>query len=103
MNHRARLRHEHEVAVLARMEFARIELLAANVGLRMGDHSSVPRDNKLSLSNLTHALSAAPNVTLLGSVVLGMLLVGPKRIVPVVLRTGFTSWVARNVRGVVGR
>ena len=103
MNHRARLRHEHEAAVLARMELTRIELLSANVSLRMGEHSPVPGDSKLSLSNLAHALKEAPNVTLLGSVVLGMLLVGPKRIVPIVLRTGFTSWIARNVRSVVGR
>ena len=103
MNHRARLRHELESAVLARMELTRTELLAANVSLRIGEHAPVPGDNRLTLSNIGHALTAAPNVTLLGSIVLGSLLVGPKRIVPVVLRTGLTTWVARNVRGFVGR
>jgi len=103
MNHRARFRRELEAAVLTRMELTRTQLLAANVGLRMGEHTSRPRKNALTLSNIGRALIAAPNVTLLGSIVLGSLLLGPKRIVPVVLRTGLTGWVARNVRAFVAR
>lgn len=101
MNHRARLRRELEAAVLTRMELTRAQLLAANVGLRLGEHTSKPRQTALTLSNIGRALIAAPNVTLLGSIALGALLLGPKRIVPVVLRAGLTGWVAHNVRAFV--
>lgn len=101
MNHRARLRRELETAVLTRMELTRTQLLTANVGLRIGEYTPRQRENALTLSNLGRALIAAPNVTLLSSIVLGTLLLGPKRIVPVVLRTGLTGWIARNVRAFV--
>jgi len=103
MNARARARDELRAALLAHMELTRAELLAANVGLRIGDHTSSPRENALTLWNVGRALRAAPNVTLLGSILLAAFFVGPKRIVPVVLRTGLTSWVARNVKAFVGR
>jgi hypothetical protein len=35
---------------------------------------------------------------MLGSILLGTLLIGPKRVMPVVLRSGLTGWIARNIR-----
>jgi hypothetical protein len=35
---------------------------------------------------------------MLGSILLGTLLVGPRRVVPFMLRTGLTGWIARNIR-----
>ncbi|MCP3711583.1 hypothetical protein M3I54_32310 [Paraburkholderia sp. CNPSo 3274] len=98
MSHRARLRrHASEAVLLSHMELARAQLLAANVGSRLVERASA-RTNSLSVANVGRALIAAPNVTLLGSLLLGTLLIGPRRVVPVVLRTGLTGWIARNVR-----
>jgi hypothetical protein len=98
MNRRTRLRREHEAAVLTRMELTRTQLLIANIGLRLGQYPSGPRDNALSITNLRYALAAAPRVTLLGSALLGTLVFGPKRVVPMLARTGLLGWVARNMR-----
>ncbi|MGN6666332.1 MAG: hypothetical protein ACTHKH_05095 [Trinickia sp.] len=103
MNRRGKLRRELESATLTRMEATRTQLLAANVGLRIGDQASKRGDNALTLWNIARALSAAPTVTLLGSIVFGSLLVGPKRVVPVVLRKGLTGLIARNVKTFVAR
>jgi hypothetical protein len=98
MNRRARLNREAAEAVLLNhMKLTRAQLLAANVGSRALDRAT-HRANSLSLANVVRALSSAPYVTLLGSIVLGTLLVGPRRVVPLVLRTGLTGWVARNIR-----
>jgi hypothetical protein len=102
MNGRAQ-RRELESGLLARMEATRTQLLSANVDLRISDHASRRGDNALTLWNIGRALSAAPTVTLLGSVVFGALLVGPKHVVPVVVRKGLTGLIARNVRTFVAR
>lgn len=98
MNHRARLRREREAAVLARMELARTQLLIANIGLRLGQYPAGAHDNALSIANLGRALAGAPRVTLLGSAVLGTVVFGPKRVVPMLARTGLLGWVVRNMR-----
>lgn len=98
MNPRARLRRQREAAMLMRMEVTRVQLLAANVGSRLDEQMAKAPSNALTLPNIGRALFAAPNVTLLGSVVLGSLLVGPKRIVPLVLRSGLPGLVARRAR-----
>ncbi len=100
---RAQLRRDLESATLTRMEATRTQLLAANVGLRMSEHASKRGDNALTLWNIGRALSAAPSVTLLGSVLFGSLLVGPRHVVPLVLRKGLTGLITRNVRALVGR
>ena len=101
MNRRAQLRRELPSATLTRMEATRTQLLAANVGLRLSDSESKRGDNALTLRNIGRALSEAPAVTLLGSVILGTLLIGPRHVVPVVLRKGLTGLIARNVRSFV--
>ncbi|QGZ63143.1 hypothetical protein [Paraburkholderia acidisoli] len=98
MNPRARLRRQREAAMLMRMEVTRVQLLAANVGSRLNDQAAKTPGSSLTLPNIGRALFAAPNVTLLGSVVLGSLLVGPKRIVPLVLRSGLPGLIARRAR-----
>lgn len=103
MNRRAHLRRELESATLTRMEATRTQLLAANVGSRLSDHASSKGENALTLWNIGRALSAAPTVTLIGSVVFGSLLIGPRRVVPVLLRKGLTGLIARNVRSFVAR
>ena len=103
MNGRSEQRRLREAAIIDRMALARAELLAANLEAR--DRRSRKKrtsDQALTLSNVGRALLDAPTVTLLVSIALGSLIVGPKRIVPVVLRTGLTGWVAHNVRTFIG-
>ncbi|MBN3852153.1 hypothetical protein G3N59_02045 [Paraburkholderia sp. Ac-20340] len=96
MNRRTRLRHAREAALLTRMEMARTELLLANIGLRLG--LAAPRDQSLSIANLGRALAGAPRVTLLGSALLGTVVFGPKRVLPMMARSGWLGWIAHNVR-----
>jgi hypothetical protein len=98
MSRRARLnRQAAETVLLSHMELTRAQLLMANVGSRAGEYASA-RANSLSVANIGRALYAAPHVTMLGSILLGTLLIGPKRVMPVVLRSGLTGWIARNIR-----
>lgn len=101
MNGRSEQRRLQEAAIIGRMALARTRLLAANLELR-DRRARKERTGALTLSNIGRALLDAPTVTLLVSIVLGSLIVGPKRIVPVVARAGFTGWVARNVRTFIG-
>lgn len=107
MKHEFDLRRAHEAAVLERMQMTREQFRAADRALRTAGHRSAAQDGQnslaLTLTNVAQALYEAPRVTLLGSVVLAALILGPKRVVPLVVRTGLTSWVARNVRAAVGR
>lgn len=103
MNGRTEQRRQREADIVNRMALARAQLLAANLELRdMRARKKRASDSGLTLSNVGRALLDAPTVTLLVSIVLGSLIVGPKRIVPVVVRAGFTGWVARNVRTFIG-
>ena len=98
MRRRARLnRQAAEAVLLSHMELTRAQLLAANVGVRAVEHASA-RANSLSVANIGRALSAAPHVTMLGSILLGTLLIGPRRVALIVLRTGLPGWIARNIR-----
>ncbi|MCP3716432.1 hypothetical protein [Paraburkholderia sp. CNPSo 3281] len=98
MSRRARLnRRTSEAVLLSDMELTRSRLLAANIASRGAEYAPA-RAKSLSLANLGRALSAAPYVTVLGSILLGSLLIGPRRVVPIVLRTGLTGWIARNIR-----
>lgn len=103
MNGRSEQRRLREAAIVDRMTLARTQLLAANLELRdRRTRKKRTSDNALTLSSVGRALLDAPTVTLLVSIVLGSLIVGPKRIAPVVVRVGFTAWVARNVRTFIG-
>ncbi|TDG09816.1 hypothetical protein E1N52_04655 [Paraburkholderia guartelaensis] len=108
MKHGLDLRRARETAVLVRMQVTREQLCAADRALRAGSiRRPATRDARnpraLTVTNVAHALYDAPRVTLLGSIVLASLMLGPKRVVPLVVRTGLTSWVSRNVRALVGR
>lgn len=103
MNGQSKQRCQREAAIIDRMALARAQLLAANHELRdTWVQKKRMSDKRLNVSNVGRALLKAPTVTLLASIVLGTLIVGPKRIVPVVVRAGFTGWVARNVHTVIG-
>lgn len=107
MNRRDDLRRKRQAALLLHMQLSRAQFLATNLALReagrrgrqSGDLSEA---EALTPANIARALMAAPRVTLLASVVLGIVFIGPKRVVPVIVRAGLTSLIARNVRALVG-
>ncbi|WP_321855008.1 hypothetical protein [Paraburkholderia tropica] len=94
---------EREALVLDRLALARAQLLAANLELRdMQTRKAQRSERALTVSNVGRALLDAPMVSLLASIVLGSLIVGPKRVVPVVMRVGVSAWLTRTVRAVIG-
>ncbi|MFX1765998.1 hypothetical protein PWP93_26105 [Paraburkholderia sp. A1RI-2L] len=94
--------HEREALVLARMELTRAQLLAANKGLGSRERAR-ESENSLTFSKLSRALIATPDIALLGSIMIGSLLIGPRRVLPTVVRTGLTAWIARQVRAAIAR
>jgi hypothetical protein len=96
-------RRVREVAILERMEATRARLLAFSRRSREDLTRHVRSAQALTTANIARAFLTAPHVTLLGSIVLATLILGPRRVIPVVVRTSLTSWVARNVRALVGR
>ncbi|MFP3707948.1 hypothetical protein [Paraburkholderia tropica] len=104
MNEFSEQRREREAIVLERLALARAKLLAANLELRdMRNRKAQRPERALTVSNVGRALLDAPMVTLLGSIMLGSLIVGPKRVVHVVTRAGVSGWITRNLRAVIGR
>lgn len=101
MNPRSELHREQELVILTRMATTRAKLLAA----RSASFSALDgrRANALTPSNVVAAFARAPNVTLLAAIVLGSLIVGPRRIALVVVRSGLTGWIASTVRKLTGR
>jgi hypothetical protein len=102
VNRRLRMLREREALVLGRMELTRAQLLATNKGLGSKERAR-KSENAMTFSNLSRALTAAPNITLLGSIVIGSLLIGPRRVLPTVVRIGVTGWIAHQVRAAMAR
>jgi hypothetical protein len=87
-----------ESDVRARMAVSRANLVAAREAARLVPGASMP-----SLTMRARELvSTAPNVTLLAAVLVGSLVIGPRRIVGVVVRNGLVAWIAKTVRRVAG-
>ncbi|WP_176732823.1 hypothetical protein [Paraburkholderia nodosa] len=98
MSHRSRLnRQASEAVLLTHMELTRVRLLAANVRSRAAGHAAA-RAHSRSLASVGRPVSAAPLLAMLGCFTLGALLIGPRRVLPVVMRTGLAGWIVRNVR-----
>jgi hypothetical protein len=88
-------------AVLARMAVTRADLLAAHEVAKAGAQRRT--SSSFAPANLPALVSTAPNVTLLAAIVLGSLILGPRRIASLVVRNGLTAWIARTVRRLAGR
>lgn len=87
-----------ESDVRARMAVSRANLVAAREAARL-----LPGAGRPSLTlRVRELVSTAPNVTLLAAVLVGSLVIGPRRIVGVVVRNGLVAWLAKTVRRVVG-
>jgi hypothetical protein len=87
-----------ESDVRARMAVSRANLVAAREAAR-----GLPGASRPSLTLRARELvSTAPNVMLLAAVLVGSLVIGPRRIVGVVVRNGLVAWIAKKVRRVAG-
>ncbi|BCF92256.1 hypothetical protein [Paraburkholderia sp. PGU16] len=87
-----------ESDVRARMAVSRANLVAAREAARGLQGASRP---SLTL-RARELVSTAPNVMLLAAVLVGSLVIGPRRIVGVVVRNGLVAWIAKTVRRVAG-
>jgi len=102
MNARSQSWHAQQAALRNEMEATRIDLLATNVAIRLRDLRSQPSGTALTPANVGRALSASPSLTFLAPLLLALLMLGPTRVVPLMLRTGLRAWLTRTVRSLVG-
>lgn len=88
----------HELArvmILERMEASRTALVAANHTAALPAPRAASRS---SVSNVLASLAEAPHVALLLALVVGGIVLGPRRTLTVAARSGLTAWIARNAR-----
>ncbi|MEI5995907.1 hypothetical protein H3V53_01340 [Paraburkholderia bengalensis] len=98
MNARTSARLQREALLRERMAVSRDQLLAERAALLLEDA------RRPSLPARLHELySTAPNVTMLTAFALGMLVIGPRRVVSVVVRNGLIGWLGKTVRRAAGR
>lgn len=87
-------------ALLARMATSRADLLATN---RKVQAIAVSRKTTLTPAILPALVATAPNVLFLIAMVVGSLVLGPRKTVTLAVRNGLTAWIAKMVRRLVGR
>jgi hypothetical protein len=90
-----------ETAILLRMAESRTALLAAN-----STPPSVPAahgQTKSSAASLIASLAKAPRVTLLLALCVGTIVLGPRRTIGIVSRSGITAWLGGTIRKVMLR
>jgi hypothetical protein len=100
MNPRSPADVDSREALLARMATSRADLLATN---RKVQAIAVSRKTTLTPANLPAFVATAPNALFLIAIVVGSLILGPRKIVAVAVRNGLTAWIAKMVRRLVGR
>ena len=87
-----------ESDVRERMAVSRAHLVAAQEAARLRPAASRPSFPMRA----RELVSVAPNVTLLAAVLVGSLVIGPRRIAGVVVRNGLLAWIAKTVRRIAG-
>ena len=93
---------ESEASLLKRMEASRAQLLIAQCAVKR--HEAERKPSFLDTATRLPALvSTAPTVSLVIAVIVGCLIVGPKKIATVVVRNGLVAWIAKTVRRLAGR
>ncbi|ACC73723.1 hypothetical protein PPMP20_24150 [Paraburkholderia phymatum] len=90
---------EREALLRSRLAASRAELLAKSVALKVENAQRAPSWPVRGLE----LVKTAPNVTLLAAVLVGTLVVGPRKIALVVVRNGLAGWVGKNVRRRAGQ
>ncbi|MFP4891076.1 hypothetical protein [Paraburkholderia sp. EG304] len=94
----SQLRHANELArltILERMEASRTALVVANQTAALPAPRAASRSQ---LSTVLASLAEAPHVALLLALVVGGIVLGPRRTLSIAGRSGAAAWIARNVR-----
>ncbi|MEI6002326.1 hypothetical protein H3V53_35945 [Paraburkholderia bengalensis] len=87
-----------EASVLERMAASRASLVTARNAMQLRQIGASPS----LVARAREYVSVAPNVTLLAAILVGSLVVGPRKITGVVVRNGLLAWIARTVRRLAG-
>ena len=87
-----------EYSVRERMALSRDNLLARRAATlnRAVTKPSLP-------TRVREIVSTAPNVTLVAAFIVGSLVLGPMKVVSLVVRNGLAAWIAKTVRKMMGR
>ena len=98
----SQLHHANELArvtILERMEASRTALVVANRTVALP--AARPASRSAARSVLA-SLAEAPHVALLLALVIGGIVLGPRRTLSIAGRSGLTAWIARNARRAIG-
>lgn len=87
-----------ESTLLERMALSRANLVAAREAARLQSGMNRPS----LTARVREIVSIAPNVTLLAALLVGSLVIGPRKIVGVVVRNGLLAWIGKTVRRIAG-
>ncbi|MEX3898257.1 hypothetical protein [Paraburkholderia sp. BR10954] len=90
--------HANELArltILERMEASRTALVVAN---RTAALPAARAASRFPVSTVLASLAEAPHVALLLALVVGGIVLGPRRTLSIAGRSGAAAWIARNVR-----
>ncbi|WP_245253625.1 hypothetical protein [Paraburkholderia sp. LEh10] len=80
------------------MAVSRANFLAAREAARV-DETGQPSSLPMRVRDL---VSTAPNVMLLAAMLVGSLVIGPRKVAGVVVRNGLVAWIATRVRRIAG-
>jgi len=101
MNRRLQHHEDAQAAVLARMDAARVELLAATRALRV--LGSARASEKYRVTGITRTVLQTPNAVLIAALLVGSIVIGPRRLFGTAIRTALTAWITRTVSTFAGR
>jgi hypothetical protein len=98
-----RLRHHEdaEAAVLARMDAARTRLLSDTRALRV--RASARASDGYRVTGIARTVVQTPNAALIAALLIGSIVIGPRRLLGIAIRTAVTAWVTGTVSAFAGR
>jgi hypothetical protein len=95
MNRRLQQHEDAQAAVLARMDAARVELLAVTRALRV--LSSARASEKYRVTGIARTVLQTPNAALIAALLVSSIVIGPRRLVVTAIRAALTAWITRTV------
>jgi len=100
MNRRLQHHEDAQATVLARMDAARVELLAATRALRV--LSSARASEKYRVTGIARTVLQTPNAALIAALLVSSIVIGPRRLFVTAIRTALTAWITGTVSTFVG-
>ena len=101
MNRRLQQYEDAQAAILARMDAARAELVSDTRALRV---VAIARaSEKYRVTGIARTVLQTPNAALIAALLVGSIVIGPRRLFGTVIRTALTAWITRTVSAFAGR